>query len=41
VCVCVCVCVSYKCAGVMVNNPLVLRNAEFNCSKDLFQSDAP
>jgi hypothetical protein len=41
VCVCVCVCVSHKCAGVMANNPLVLRNAEFNCSEDLFQSDAP
>ena len=39
--VCVCVCVLYKCAGVMVNNPLVLWNAEFNCSEDIFQFDVP
>jgi len=37
----VCVCVLYKCSGVMVNNPLVLWNAEFNCSKDPFQFDVP
>jgi hypothetical protein len=41
VCVCVCVCALYKCAGVMVNNPLVIWNAEFNCSKDIFQFDVP
>ena len=37
----VCVCVLCKCAGVAVNNPLVVRTAEFNCSEDLFQFDVP
>jgi hypothetical protein len=39
---CVCMMAAFAvCAGVMVNGPLVLQTAEFNCSEDLFQVDIP